>query len=249
MIHLGLVFFLGGAAVAVWRSCSNQSVGSSAALPALNYSDASDEEKRLGYSSQFDDVGELRHYQKVSWYALAFTSSGWLFYPPAAVLAAPLLGYNACNYLRSLKRSPKLQQKSALTVFELFGVGATLLTGKPMVTSFVMLFAFGRRNLLLQAGNISNNMAPEQALRFRNNPFWVLREGVEVEVMGSELQDSDIVVFSSGDVISIEGVVIQGEGEVRQFGLNKKMNLVPKFIGDKVYPFTQLQQGCLHIKQ
>ena len=246
MIHLGLLFFLGGTTCAALRSRAKNGTGSSVNLPALSQPEAQN-----GYSSppQFDDVGELKHYQKVSLYALAFTSSGWLFYPSVSILAAPLLGYNAYNILRSLSHSHQQRQRSALTVFELIGIGATLLTGKLVTSSVLMLFAFSRRNLLLQAGNISNNMSASEALNYSNNSFWVLREGVEIEVFGSELQDSDIVVFHSGDIISIEGVVIEGEGEVRQSGLNNKMKLVSKFTGDKVYPYTQLQHGCLHIAQ
>lgn len=246
MIHLGLLFFLGGTACAAMRSRVRNDTDSPVNLPALNHVEAKNEHSG---PPQFDDVGELKHYQKVSLYALAFTSSGWFFYPSVSILAAPLLGYNAYNILRSLSHSHQQRQRSALTVFELIGIGATLLTGKFMTTSILMLFAFSRRNLLLQAGNISNNMAASEALNYSHNSFWVLREGVEIEVFGSELQDSDIVVFHSGDIISIEGVVIEGEGKVRQSGLNNKMKLVSKLIGDKVYPYTRLQQGCLHIAQ
>lgn len=249
MIHLGLLLFLGGAAGAVWRSHRKSTRQVSRSLPVPYRPHIETDGMDSNSSVTFDDVGELKHYQKVSWYAMAFTSSGWLFYPPATLLAAPLLGYNAFNFLKSLGNSQSLQRKSALTIFELIGVSTTLLTGKPLATSMVMLFAFGRRNLLLQAGNISNNMSPAQALRFQDITYWVLREGVEIETLGSQLQDSDIVVFTAGDVITMEGTVVKGEGEVRQFGLTKKMKTIYKSSGDKVYPFTQLQYGHIQIKQ
>ena len=247
MVHLGLMFFLGGAAGAVLRSYRKKTVNiSRPALPSPKVVEGGD-----GSSSaaNFDDVGELKHYQKVSWYAMAFTSSGWLFYPPATLLAAPLLGYNAYNFIRSLGGSNSLQRKSALTIFEMIGVSATLLTGKPMATSMMMLFAFGRRNMLLQAGNISNNMSPTEVLRFQDKKYWVLRDDAELEVLGSQLQESDIIVLSAGDVITLNGVIVEGEGEVRQIGLNQKMKIVYKSAGDKVYPFTQLHYGSLQIKQ
>lgn len=246
MIHLGFIFFLGGAAGAVWRGHRKKVVSNSASLPIVR-------SPELEISSaavvHFDDVGEMRHYQRISWYALAFTASGWLFYPPASLLAAPLLGYNSYNFLKALGYSSVPQRRSALTVFEIIGVSTTLLTGKPMATSFVMLFAFIRRNMLLQAGNISNNLSPSMALEYQRHQYWVLREGAEIEVLGSQLKDSDIVVFNSGDVITIEGVVVSGEGTVRQFSLNKKMKLVCKTLGEKVYPFTYLQSGNIQIKQ
>ena len=250
MIHLGLLLFLGGAASAVWRSHRKSTQNLPVSLPVpFTYKVEDGDECSTNNSTSFDDVGELRHYQKVSWYAMAFTSSGWLFYPPVTMLAAPLLGYNAYNFIRSLGNSSSLQRKSALTIFELIGVGTTLMTGKPMATSMVMLFAFGRRNMLLQAGNISNNLSPAEGLRFQDKTYWVLRDGAEIETFGAQLQESDIIVFSAGDVITVEGIVVEGEGEVRQIGLNKKMKTVCKSIGDRVYPFTQLQRGGLQIKQ
>lgn len=250
MIHLSLLLFLGGAVGAVWRSHRKSIQKLPTSLPApYTYKVEEDDEYNTNSSTSFDDVGELRHYQKVSWYAMAFTSSGWLFYPPATMLATPLLGYNAYNFVRSLGNSSSLQRKSALTIFELIGIGTTLMTGKPLATSMVMLFAFGRRNMLLQAGNISNNLSPTEALQFQDKSYWVLREGAEIETCGAQLQESDIIVFSANDVITVEGVVVQGKGEVRQIGLNKKMKTVCKSIGDRVYPFTHLQRGSLQIKQ
>lgn len=250
MIHPALLLFLGGAAGAVWRSHRKNTQNLSASLPVPHIHKAEEADEQFAeIPTNFDDVGELKHYQKVSWYAMAFTSSGWLFYPPATVLAAPLLGYNAYNFIRSLGNSNSLQRKSALTLFEIIGVGTTLMTGKPMAASMVMLFAFGRRNMLLQAGNISNNMSPTEALHFQNKTYWILRDGAEIEILGSQLQDTDIVVFVAGDVITIHGIVVQGEGEVRQIGLNKKMKTIHKSTGDRVYPFTQLRSGGLQIKR
>lgn len=247
MIHLGFLLFLGGAVGAVLRSRRKSAVNVSDSI--LMLPSPKDAKAESSSFANLDDVGGLKHYQKTSWYAMAFTSSGWLFYPPATLLAAPLLGYNSYIFIRSLSGSSSLQRKSALTIFELIGVSATLLTGKPMATSIMMLFAFGRRNMLLQAGNISNNMSPTEVLRFKDKKYWVLRNGVEVEVVGSQLQESDIIVLSAGDVITLEGLIVEGEGEVRQIGLNQKMKIVSKSVGDKVYPFTLLQYGSLKITQ
>lgn len=248
MIHLGILCFLGGAAVAVLRSRKNaKSIPDS--LPVLSHSTFEEGKANIHFPSVFDDVGELKHYQKVSWYSMAFTASGSLFYPPITILSSPLLGYSAFNFLRSLRNSSSHQRKSALTIFELIGVGATLYTGSLVMTSAVMLFAFGRRNLLIQAGNIANNLPPSAALRFQDKVHWVFREGVEVEVFGSQLQSSDILVYSAGDVIAIDGIIIDGEADIRQIGLNQKMKTVYKSVGDRVYPFTQLQNGSIKIEQ
>ena len=95
--------------------------------------------------------------------------------------------------------------------------------------------------------NISNNMNPSQLLQMRNVKVWVLRDGVEIEVMVSALQEEDTVVFHQGVTVTLEGMVVEGMGEVRQFSLEKKMKTIPKKNGDRVFPFTLLESGCLYV--
>lgn len=248
MIHLGLLLLVGGITAAVLREQKNKTN----IQKNSNYLPAPDEEiektpQAVKQVKIFDDVAELKHYQKVSWYGIALTTSGALFYPPVTLAALPLLGYNAYYFFNTLRHSIPEERKSAIVIFECIGVLGTLLAARPLASSVVMMLAFARRNILLQAGNISNNLNPNQLLSMRNVSVWVMREGVELEVLVSELSEGDIVVFHPGDTLTLEGVVVEGEGEVYQFSLKKKMKKVPKKNGDRVYPFTLLESGYLHV--
>jgi cation transport ATPase len=248
MIHLGLLLLVGGVTAAIVREQKNKAFlqNNLKYLPT-----PSDEVARSKHTPEgervFDDVAELKHYQRVSWYGLALTTSGAFFYPPVSLASLPLLGYNAYHFIKTLKHSDSDDRKSALVIFECIGVFGTLLAARPVAASLVMAFAYTKRNLLLQAGNISNNMNPSQLLQMRNVKVWVLRDGVEIEVMVSALQEEDTVVFHQGDTVTLEGMVVEGMGEVRQFSLEKKMKTIPKKNGDRVFPFTLLESGCLYV--
>ncbi len=248
MIHLGLLLLVGGITSAIFREQRNKTnlQNNPKYLPAPD-GDVATQKQRVKVEKVFDDVAELKHYQRVSWYGLALTASGALFYAPISLVSLPLLGYNAYYFFKTLKHTVPEDRKSAFVIFECLGVFGSLLGGRLVMASLVMAFAYTKRNFLLQAGNISNNMNPAQLLQMRNMNVWVLREGVEIEVLISELDEGDTVVFHQGETLTLEGIVVEGSGEVSQFSLKKKMKTIPKKNGDRVFPFTLLESGCLYV--
>lgn len=256
MVHLGILLIAGGLAGALFRDYTHgrperKQSGLPAPSPALKTDAASDEQAKayldIGGGRVFDDIGELQHYQKTSWYALAFSASGVWFYPPAALVSAPLLGYNAYNLVKTIRQSDKAERTSPMTIFEVIAIGGTMLTGRPATASILMLLSFGTRKLLLQAGNITNNIGFSKPINPRNSRIWVLRDGVEIESSLRDLLPTDVIILHRGDTVIVEGRVLEGEAVMRQFSLRKQMKLVPKRAGDRVFPFTQIEEGCLHI--
>ncbi|MGB3918716.1 hypothetical protein J9253_15885 [Thiothrix litoralis] len=248
MIQLGMLLIVSGAASALWRqyrkSHELEHVPSLPAPDTVHHNSL----PSAGAVKVFDDVGELNHYQKVAWYTLALSAAGSLFYPPVRLLSLPLLGYNTYHFVRTIRQSDKTDQKSPATLFEGIGVVGSLATGSTVTASVLLLFSFGTRKLLLHAGNITNNVGFSKPFNPRYARVWVLRDGAEIETAVADLQEDDIVVLHAGDTVALEGKVLEGNGSVRQFSLRKQMKLIPKQEGDKVYPFTQLESGSLHIK-
>lgn len=251
MIHLGLLLAV-GVAGALYRDYKNKR----SVVPELKHPPAEitlkDKEKAdLTPSPEtkvFDDVGELQHYQRTSWYALAFSTSGVWFYPPATLVSIPLLGYNAYNLVKTIRQSDKAERTSPMTIFEVVAVTGTLVTGQPATASVLMLLSFGTRKLLLQAGNITNNVGLTKPFNPRFAKVWTLRDGAEIETAVSDLQEGDIIVLHAGETVMVEGKIVEGTGVIRQFSLRKQMKLLHKHTNDKVFPFTQLEAGCLHVQ-
>lgn len=251
MIHIPffLPLFVGGVVGAMWREHRQVTpLLQSISLPAPVADSHKPRLTKAQPEKVFDDMEELHHYQRVSWYALAFSASGWWVYPPAALASIPLLSYNAYNFLKTLRQTDVAARKSPLAVFEVIGVAGTLATGRPLMASLMFLFVFGSRNLLLHTGNLANiDFAHIMDSSFAK--VWTLHDGAEIEVTLSELQAGDIVVIHGGDIVLIEGTVVKGQGVIRQCSLQKKMKSVSKQSGDMVFPFTQLESGCLYVQR
>ena len=106
---------------------------------------------------------------------------------------------------------------------------------------------FGSRNLLLKTRNLAN-VDFQKIMDANFVKVWTLRGGAEIEVTLSELRTGDVVVIHGGDLALVEGRVLSGQGLIRQYSLQKTMKSVPKQAGDMIFPFTQLESGCLHVE-
>jgi len=257
MIHLALFLplVIVGSAGAVWREYKQNKIHQERTLrlalkPDQEFLRLEDQTENQTHTviNPFDDIGELTHYQRIAWYSLAFSSAGVWFYPPAVLFSLPLLGYNSYHFIRVIKHSDKKSRTSPLTVFEAIGVGGTLLTGHAALGSAVLVGSFSMRNLFLQGNNLSK-IASNHVIRMKYASMWVLRDNIEIEILLSELQSDDIFVLHTGDIALIEGRVIKGTGIIHQYSLQKTMKSIHKEKGDSIFPFTQLQEGYLHVQR
>lgn len=194
----------------------------------------------------YDDIKEIRHSYKSSLYAISLVSAGSLFYPPIILAGLPILGYGVFNFFLALKKSKEKEIQSPMVVFEIVSIFASLLTKHFFYSALLLLLAFLRRDFLLKTGNLLSyyssldNTVPQNV--------WIIRDNAELEMNIRDLQSSDIIVGRSGEVILIEGEIIEGEAQIKQFCLERRMKVFHKAIGDRVHPFTSIDSGCIHIK-
>ena len=251
MIHIPLLvpLLLAGFTRAAWREHRRGKVQVlPAAVPStILHTDVPPMSLLPPEQDNFDDVGELNHYQDVSWYALALAAAAW-FYRPAMWVSMPLLGYNTYHFIKMIRQTDNAHQKTPLTLFESIALTASLFTGQGVNASLLFLFSFGSRKFLLHVGNIAS-IGLKQVGDPRFAKVWVLRDGAEIEMPLADVESGDIMVMRGGETILAKGKVIEGNGIIRQYSLQKKIKLIPKQPVDKVFPFTQLETGCLHIKR
>jgi cation transport ATPase len=250
MLHLGLLLVIGGIAGVLRKHMDNKIQRLELSVPVLD-NGHQENTKHLPQkvSPIYDDVGELYHSQQVSNYTLALTAAGaWFYVPVVTLISIPLLGYSAYHFTHIIRHSNATDRKKPLVIFEAIGISASLLTGQLLSASLIFFFSFGVRKLLLQAGNISNNIPLSHSTDLNFKRVWILREGAELETTISELQTDDIIAVHPGDMVKVKGKIIQGDGILRQFSLRKQMKSVPKTVGDKVFPYTLLESGSFHIQ-
>lgn len=76
----------------------------------------------------------------------------------------------------------------------------------------------------------------------------VLRDGVEITVPTEKVKIGDIVIFKSGERISVDGEISDGHGFTDESSLTGESMPVIKYIGDKVFCGTILSNGYIKVK-
>lgn len=77
---------------------------------------------------------------------------------------------------------------------------------------------------------------------------WVLMNGQETEIPLSQVQDGDTIVVGAGQVIPVDGVVVDGNAMVDQHRLTGEAQPAEKAVGDTVMAATMVMAGKLHIQ-
>ncbi len=77
---------------------------------------------------------------------------------------------------------------------------------------------------------------------------WVQRDGVEVQTPLKEIQEGDLVVVYPGDLIPIDGKILQGQALIDQCKLTGESVPVHRSIDDEVFASTLVVEGQLVIQ-
>jgi Cu2+-exporting ATPase len=98
----------------------------------------------------------------------------------------------------------------------------------------------------------SNQNKSKQSLinLFAQQPrkVWVVKEDVEIEVPFSSIQVNDIVAVSTGEVIPIDGMIIEGMATIDQHTLTGESQPVEKSISEQVFASTLVVTGKIKIR-
>ena len=80
------------------------------------------------------------------------------------------------------------------------------------------------------------------------NKVWVIIEDQEVEVPLVEVQPGDIIAVNTGDMIPVDGLVVEGIAAIDQHRLTGESQPAEKTEGDQVFASTQIMRGRLCIR-
>jgi len=76
---------------------------------------------------------------------------------------------------------------------------------------------------------------------------WLLKEGVEVEVIFESVRKGDVLIIQAGEMIPVDGLIIDGIASIDQHALTGESQPIEKTNGDSVFAGTLLLSGKLYI--
>lgn len=181
--------------------------------------------------------------------SLGIALAGNLFYPPLQILCLPGLFYSVRymfqNSYRAL-RSPKIRDKVHVNTLSSLTIIACLLDGYFVVAALTGFFYTFGVKLGMQVRNDSKQSLVN-IFRQTSHTAWVLVDAVEVQTPIEHIQPGDRVVVSAGEIIPVDGLIVDGMASVDQHMLTGEAQPVEKSVGDRVFALTLLLSGRIQV--
>ncbi|HEY4044995.1 MAG TPA: heavy metal translocating P-type ATPase [Rhodopila sp.] len=79
---------------------------------------------------------------------------------------------------------------------------------------------------------------------------WMLKDGVEIQVPLDRLQRRDVVVVNTGEVVPVDGIIVDGLAMIDQHALTGEATPAEKGVGDRVFASTIIVAGkmCVQVE-
>jgi Cu2+-exporting ATPase len=189
---------------------------------------------------------EINTLLTVSSILLGTTTIGMLVYPPLLLLSTFPALYTFYPYIQSGYRGIVHERRVTTGVVDAICLTGMLLTGHVFTAVLFNTLLLLSRKLVVQTEDRSRRSL---ANVFGQQPrsVWVLMDDTEIEVPFEQLKPGDVVVVNAGEMIPVDGTIVEGMASIDQHMLTGEAQPVEKSVGDTVLASTMLLSGKVHI--
>lgn len=171
---------------------------------------------------------------------------GTWFYAPLLPIAGVATLYIFTPVFKKLFQNLK---KGHITteLIEIISVISLLASGFFFLAIFITFTSLLCQKLLTRTEQHSHKQLINSFSQ-KQQSVWVLKECSEVEIPLAEVKKQDIVVVNAGEIIPVDGMIIEGLASVDQHGLTGESKSIEKEAGGKVFASTLVLGGRILIK-
>jgi Cu2+-exporting ATPase len=173
---------------------------------------------------------------------LAFSAN-----PAIMACNIPLMFYNAIPIARRAWKVWANESRLNIDVLDTLAISASVLQGNPMagciVTWLIKLGDWIRD--LTAAGQ---KRAISELLEFQTKTAWVLRDGNVVQIPATELAEGDLVIVYPGEMIPVDGEIIEGQATIDQKTITGEGLPVNRGVGETAFAATVIREGQITVR-
>jgi heavy metal translocating P-type ATPase len=167
--------------------------------------------------------------------------------PVVWAINVPLMLYNGYPIALRAWRVWRRESRLNIDFLDTLAITASLLQGNPMAGAIVTwLIKLGDWIRDLTAAG--QRKAMSELLEFQAKTAWVLRDGVVTSVPAAQLAVGDEVVVYPGDMISVDGEILDGHAMIDQKTITGEGLPVMRDKGEPVFAATVIRDGQLTIR-
>jgi heavy metal translocating P-type ATPase len=167
--------------------------------------------------------------------------------PVIAAVNLPLMLWNALPIAQRAWKVWDNERRLNIDVLDTLAISSSILQGVPMagciVTWLIKLGDWIRD--LTAAGQ---RRAISELLEFQSKSAWVLRNGVVEAIPASALEEGDLVVVYPGEMISVDGEIVDGHATIDQKTITGEGLPVSKGVGEAAFAATVIRDGQITVR-
>lgn len=219
--------------------------------PSNASSTATDSEQQLAREI------DLRNFRLAS-VSLGFSMAGSLIYAPLGLVSVPLTVYVSLPVFENAYSAVFKEVRLRMSVVHAVTVVGMLATQHYILASLLNWLHYYLAYAAEQLRTFNRILSVELENSYRQfmsqvygtspNTVWVMTNGVGVEIPFTDLRAGDIITVSAGEIIPVEGTIVEGEAEVVQFRPTMAARPLNKQPGDTVAPSTMVLSGKLNVR-
>ena len=174
--------------------------------------------------------------------AIAFAANPWL-----RAVNIPLMLWNAYPIAARAHRVWRKEGRLNVDFLDTLAIGASLIHGNPVAGSLITwLVKLGDWIRDLTAAG--SRRAVGDLLEFRNRTAWIVRDGSVVSIPSEQVQVGDEVVVFAGEMIPVDGEIVQGEALIDQKTITGEGLPVTRGVGEAAFAATVLREGRITVR-
>jgi Cu2+-exporting ATPase len=166
--------------------------------------------------------------------------------PALLPVSAALFAYTALPSFKGAWRVLTKERRLGVDVLDSIVVLACLGTGQVLAGAVLCwCLSFGR----YLVGRTEDRSKKMLLGAFGKQPrfVWLLVDGQEIQVSLHKLNKGDIVVVNTGEVVPVDGTIVDGLAMIDQHALTGESTPIEKGAGDQVFASTVMVAGKIHV--
>jgi Cu2+-exporting ATPase len=174
--------------------------------------------------------------------ALAFSANPWVI-----AINTPLMLWNGFPIAARAWKVWSRESRLNIDVLDTLAITASMLQGNPLAGSIITwLIKLGDWIRDLTAAGAKR--AISELLEFQSKSAWVVRDGVVVSIPAKDLTVGDIVVVYPGEIIPVDGEIVDGVATIDQKTITGESLPVSRSKGEAAFAATVIRDGQLRLR-
>lgn len=190
---------------------------------------------------------ENDHYFPISVGGLVLATAGAAFLPILGLMSVPISLYASIPVFKMAYHNLVTERKFKVAVLDSISIISGLVTGYYFVMALALTMYYSAAKLLRKT---RNNAQKNLIDIFSGQPthVWLVKNNTEIEIPLSKLHKNDIIVVNTGELIPVDGMIIEGMATIDQHALTGEAQPDEKSVNDKVMASTFVLMGKIYIQ-